>query len=270
MGKRQTVYREKTYLCGEIQDVYIYPAYLRQGKPVKRGRKYRATRPVQDKLNKRHAQEKFTRLLHANFTENDLSLGLDFAQNPDSKETAMGLLQKFLRKLRYWYKKLGIELKYLWQMEVSRKGRFHFHVVLSKGMDRDKLEDLGGHGWANARRLQTKYSGLAPLAGYISKSHREEEEIRLTYRSYNGSKNLIDPEPKINDSHIETRKRAAALAEEDWSLWQELYPGYEVLEIRPFHSDAYGSIYIFARLRRTDHRQAGSGPGGCSGRSGKK
>ena len=137
-------------------------------------------------------------------------------------------------------------------MEVTKKGRYHFHLILSGGMDRDDLEQLWGHGWANTKRLQFDEHGLTALSHYMAKSHRREDETRLTYRAYNGSKNLIDPEPKINDSKIRSRKRAAELADMDWNTWHEIYPEYEVADLHPFHSDEYGSVYIFARLRRTD------------------
>ena len=248
-----TTYREKKYICGSFLDIYIYPVHPQKGRPAGRRRsKRRPSRDTQKKLNRRHATEKLARLAHTNFTENDLALELDYAINPPDKETALKDLQKFLRKVRYRYKKLGIELKYLWVLEVTKRGRYHFHMILSGGMDRDALEKLWGHGWANTKRLQFDEHGLTALSHYMTKSHREESETRLTYRSYNGSKNLIDPEPEYNDSKIRSRKRAAELADMDWNTWHEIYPDYEVADIRPFHSDEYGSIYIFARLRRTD------------------
>lgn len=268
MGIRKTIYREKSYDCGNFKDIYSYPVNLQKGKPSGRRRsRFKPGREVQEKLNRRHAGEKLTRLAHANFTEQDLALELDFAQNPEDKETALRHLRNFLRKIRRRYKKLEIELKYLWVMEVSKSGRYHFHLMLTGGMDRDEIEKLWGHGWANTKRLQFDEHGVTALSEYMTKSHRRDDEIRLTYRSYNGSKNLIDPEPRYNDSRIESRKRAAAMADGDWALWAELYPGYEVVDLHPFHSDQYGSVYIFARLRRTDQggtarRKKSKRPGG--------
>ena len=253
MGIRKTIYREKRYPCGEFEDVYIYPVNRQKGQPSGRRRgRFKPSREVQEKLNQRHAGEKLARLAHANFTEKDLALELDFAENPPDKETALKHLRNFLRRIRRRYQKLKIELKYLWVMEVTQSGRHHFHLMLTGGMDRDEIEKLWGHGWANTKRLQFDKHGLTALSEYMEKSHKRKGETRLTYRSYNGSKNLIDPEPKYSDSHIESRKRAAALADEDWGLWAEMYPEYEVVDLWPFHSDQYGSIYIFARLHRTD------------------
>lgn len=250
--KKQAVYREKTYHCGEFLDVYIYPAYPGRKPPGKRRRKWRATREVQKKLNQRHAAEKLTRLAHANFGEEDLALELDFRGQQPTREEAMKLLQKFLRKLRAKFRKLGKELKYLWVMEITKRGRVHFHLMLSGGIDRDELEKLWGHGWANSKRLQFDRSGLTALSHYMEKSHRKDGETRMTYRSYNGSKNLIDPPPEINDTKVRTRKRAAELADMDWNAWHKIHPEYEVVDLEPFFSDEYGSVYIFARLHRTE------------------
>ena len=68
----RTVYREKKYTCGEYLDVYIYPVF-ETGKPGggKREKKKPSTK-AQKKLNQRHREEKLVRLLHANFTPEDL------------------------------------------------------------------------------------------------------------------------------------------------------------------------------------------------------
>lgn len=256
MGKSNGIYRAKIYRCGAYMDFYGYPVFpvplsCRTGKRIRK----KPTRKMQEKLNWRHAAEKLTRILNTNFTEEDLSLTLTFRENPIDDEAAKKAIQRFLHKIRYRFKKMGRELKYVWQLEKSKKGRYHIHMVLSGGIDRDKLEKLWGNGYANSKRLQFDQNGLAALSRYIGKSCVDSEEERVTYRSYNGSKNLIDPEPEINDSKIRSRKRAQELAEMDWNLWHELYPDYEVADLYSYTSEDYGGIYIFARLHRTDGKR---------------
>ena len=103
-------------------------------------------------------------------------------------------------------KKQGLPpLKYIAVTEKgSKNGRYHHHVTLSGGMDRDDLENLWGLGYANSRRLQFTESGLAGLGHYIVKSP-------LYTRAWNASKNLIDPEPKTRDGRI-SGKRAEELS----------------------------------------------------------
>lgn len=249
---KRTWYREKRYLCGDYIDTYIYPVYPVSSKRVRRGAKRKPTRAVQEKLNRRHAKEKYTRLIHANFTEKDLALTLTFGEDPASDREAVTRLQKYLRKLRSLYKKAGIELKYLWSMEKTKRGRVHFHLVLSGGLDRDLLEQLWPWGYSNSKRLQFEQGGLAALGAYMTKSHWSGDEPRGGYRSYNGSKNLVDPPPEVNDYRVGSRTRAKELAEREAGAWEKLYPGCELIELEPFISDEYGSVYIFARMRRVE------------------
>ena len=81
----RTVYREKRYYCGEYLDVYIYPTY-RQGRS--RGKRSKPTSAAQAKLNQRHREEKLVRLLHANFTPDDLEIHLTYQQQPESPAPA--------------------------------------------------------------------------------------------------------------------------------------------------------------------------------------
>lgn len=248
----KAIYRLKYYRCGEYLDAYCYPV-VPCAKPIQGKRtKKRPSREVQKKLNQRHARERLTRLVNANFDENDLNMTLTYRKNPESKEEAVKHLQKYIRKLRTEYKKAGIELKYVWQMEKSKKGRYHVHMILSGGVDRDKLEKLWGNGYANSKRLQFDQNGVAALVGYITKSHHKKEEERLTYKAWSSSRNLIDPEPEISDTKVRSKKKAAELADGDFNAWYAIFPEYEIADINQFHSDEYGSIYLFARLYRRD------------------
>lgn len=243
--QEKTIYREKYYICGEYLDVYIFPVYK---KPGKRSGKANPTTETQAKLNARHAAEKLVRLLHANFTPDDLELGLDYAENPESEEQAKRDIQNFLRRLRNLRKKRGLPpLKYISVTEKSGKGRYHHHVTVNGGVDRDELESLWGYGRANSKRLQFNESGLAALGHYVVKSP-------IFSKRWNASKNLIDPEPKKNDSRIRSRRKAEELAKdrEDRAPWEKLYPDYFLAEVTPFHNDENGGVYLFARLYRKD------------------
>lgn len=178
----RTVYREKRYYCGEYLDVYIYPTY-RQGRS--RGKRSKPTSDAQAKLNQRHREEKLVRLLHANFTPDDLEIHLTYQQQPESPEEAQRLLRNYIRRVQRARKKQGLPpLKYIAVTEKgSKNGRYHHHVTLSGGMDRDELEKLWGLGYANSRRLQFTESGLAGLGHYIVKSP-------LYARAWNASKTL--------------------------------------------------------------------------------
>ena len=144
----RTVYREKRYYCGEYLDVYIYPTYTQARS---RGKRSKPTSAAQKKLNQRHREEKLVRLLHANFTPDDLEIHLTYQHQPESPEEAQRLLRNYIRRVQRARKKQGLPpLKYIAVTEKgSKNGRYHHHVTLSGGMDRDELENLWGLGYAN-------------------------------------------------------------------------------------------------------------------------
>ena len=243
----RTTYREKRYACGEYLDVYIYPVFSQISKTGRRGKR-RASSEAQKKLNQRHREEKLVRLLHANFTQDDLEIHLTYEIQPESPEEAARLVRNFIRRVQRARKKQGLPpLKYIVVTERgSKNGRYHHHVTLSGGMDRDELESLWGLGYANSRRLQFTESGLAGLGHYIVKDP-------VGKKAWNASKNLIDPEPKTRDGRISGRQ-ADELAKDTTNNaeFEKLYPGYFLSEAGAWHNDINGGRYIVARFYRRD------------------
>lgn len=241
----RTVYREKRYVCGEYLDVYIYPTY---SQPRGRSRRRKPTSEAQQKLNQRHREEKLVRLLHANFTPEDLEIHLTYSEQPETPEEAQRQVRNFIRRVQRRRKKLGLPaLKYIAVTERgSRNGRYHHHVTLSGGMDRDELENLWGNGYANSRRLQFTENGLAGLGNYIVKDV-------ITSRAWQASKNLVDPEPITRDGRLSAR-RVEELGKDTTNNaeYEKLYPGYFLADAGAFHNDVNGGRYIVARFYRKD------------------
>lgn len=242
----RTIYREKRYICGEYLDVYIFPAYRCPGSHTKRGK---PTSEGQKKLNERHSQEQIVRLFHANFTEDDIELHLTYKIQPESADEAKRDIQNFIRRLRRLRKKLGLpDLKYICVTEQSGKGRYHHHITVNGGIDRDMLEKLWGFGYANSRRLQFSENGLEGLGKYITKAP-------IFSRRWNRSKNLIDPKPITRDGRISGHKaKELACDTTNNSEYENLYPGYCLAEAEAFYNDVNGGRYIFARFYRKDGR----------------
>jgi hypothetical protein len=245
MEKCRTLYREKRYICGMYLDAFIYPVYKQPGN---RQKKAKPSTETQTKLNERHSTEKLTRMLHANFTPEDVSVGLDYAINPEGEDRAKKDIRNFLSRAKRMYKKLGLPFKYITVTERSSRGRYHHHVTMSGGVDRDTLEKLWGLGRANSKRLQYGEGGLAGLAKYVSKAP-------IFYRRWNASRNVIDPDnEKPRDHLIRSRRKATELGSdpEDSKPWEKLYPGHRLSEMKPFHNEENGGVYLFARLYRLD------------------
>lgn len=245
----RAVYREKRYICGEYLDVFIYPVFetgRRGGKRVKRN----PSTAAQKKLNQKHREEKVARLLHANFTPEDLEIHLTYAVQPGSDEEAARLLRNYIRKIQRLRKKLGLpQLKYIAVTERGKRSkRYHHHVTVSGGVDRDVLEELWTNGRANSRRLQFDQNGVAGLACYITKSPVGKQAWTSS------KKNLVDPEPKTRDGHI-SRRKVKELAEhnQDCTRFEALYPGYLASgPAEAFHNDVNEGFYLFVRLYRKD------------------
>ena len=243
----RTFIRERVHVCGEYMDTEIYPVFQAPGK---RRKKCRPTKAVQQKINQRNAERRLVRLVHANFTEEDLALALSYDEQhrPTDENEAKKIMQKFLRALRAQYKALGWGLKYIWTSEVGKTtGRIHHHLILSGGMDRDRLEALWGRGWANSKRLQFGADGVTGLARYMVKT-------QLNYRRYSCSRNLVRPVPAEFDGRMD-RAEQQQMAEmvEDGTIYTEMervYPDYECIEAEASRNEVNGCIYIRIFMRR--------------------
>lgn len=148
---------------------------------------------------------------------------------------------------------------------VERKGgvspRPHVHMILSGGLERDVIENLWGRGWANCRQLQPdRYTGLEALSRYMVKSWKgaalgDEAECPDGYpgKRWYGSRNLTKPKVTVSDWKMSRRKVAKAVAEiEDMpgTVFNQAYPGYELVDIQVRSSEFVSGVYIYARMVR--------------------
>lgn len=149
----RTKIRETKFYCKDFLEIYLYPVTEQsQVRTKSRGKKYRESSETQKLLNAKYAERKLVRLLHANFTDKDLAIGLDYADDtrPKTPEEAQRNFQNFLRRVKRLYKKAGAgEVKYISVIEFGEKsGNVHHHIVMSGGVDRDEIEKAWGLGRA--------------------------------------------------------------------------------------------------------------------------
>ena len=241
----RTFNREQVYICGEYLDGDIYPVFQPAGK---RRKKCKPTSEIQTRLNQKNAEKRLTRIVHANFGADDLALHLTYRVTPESEQDAMRLVRNYLRSLQRRYKRLGITFKYILSTEYgSRGGRIHHHMIISGGLDRDELERLWEHGYANSKRLQFTDEGVTGLAHYIVKD-------RHFYKRWSGSRNLVKPEPAQFDGQL-TMEDVSELAEavEDgtaYSWFEDRYPDFELISCEPYRNNINRGIYIHFEMRR--------------------
>lgn len=241
----RTFIREKIYTCGEYVDIDIYPVYQSPG--IRRS-KSKPTSEVQALLNQKNAERKLVRLIHNNFTEDDVAITLTYKSAPANVEEAQKLLSNFLRRVKRLRVKMGLEpLKYITVTEVGkRNGRIHHHCILSGGIDRDALEKCWGLGYANSQRLQFGENGITGLAMYIVKD-------RQTYRRWNSSRNLVVPQPEVRDGAITMAEMdEMENANENGTQWQffENKYDFEIAELVFVKNAVNRGSYIHIQARR--------------------
>lgn len=237
--------REGVFICGDYLDGDLYPVFQAPGK---RRKKCKSANHIQNKLNQKNAERKLTRLVHANFTADDIALHLTYADCPENEECATKDLKNFLRRLKRRYIKSGLTLKYITCTEYgTRSGRAHHHLIINGGIDRDEIEKLWGLGYANSKRLQFNDEGITGLAKYMSKSH-------VFYRRWNSSRNLIRPECIISDGDFSACDlKELALSVEDGSaadIIESRYPDFIVTNIEAYKNPMNQGYYIHFEMRK--------------------
>lgn len=238
--------RQTVYVCGDYMDADIYPVFQPAGK---RRKKCKPTSKIQEKLNQKNAEKRITRLVHKNFTKNDIALHLTYTTPPDSPEQAQRDLYNYIRRVKRARKKLGLPpLKYVSCTENGkRSGRVHHHLIISGGMDRDLLEELWGKGYANSKRLQFGPDGVTGLAHYIVKD-------REFYKRWNCSKNLEQPVAQVIDRGI-TMDQVKEMEEsiekhQEHVYFENMFQDYLLTDADFMRNGVNRGSYIHIEMRR--------------------
>lgn len=247
------LYRERRYFCGDYLEVDVFPVFRKQGG---RGKRARPTSEVQARLNEHNAEQKLIRLLNANFTPDDIEIHLTYRQEnlPNTPEEAERDAQNFLRRVKRLRKKLGLpELKYVNIPEGGFEGtRYHFHITMNGGIDRSRLEELWGYGYANSKKLQFNENGVEGLARYITKQFRSHKDELPFRKRWTASKNLIIPKPKDRDGKLSRRKveELATIEANSNEAFERIYEGYHLSECKPFYNEVNGGYYLHIKMYR--------------------
>ena len=253
-------YRETRYECGDYMEVNIYPVH---GKTISRRKKAKPTKEVQQKLNDIYAENKLVRKGNANFTDHDLKVELTYspAHLPGTLEEAEKELRNFIRKVKRYRKKHGLsELKYISTTETGKKSnRYHHHLIMSGGIDLYDLVQMWGKGIVGTDLLVFDGNGIASLIRYMikqvmpkgmSESNLSEFEGK---KRYSCSRNLVDPPAKQRDNRF-SKRQVTDLAKniEDKPIFEKLYAGYFISEVKKVYSEINGGVYLYIRLYKED------------------
>ena len=228
-------YRRRTTVSGPRIDAEVFPVFGRRMRGALRRAKSQQTKEAQQKANNERSRIRLIQLVEANFTEEDLTIGLDYAGQTPTPERVDKDLKNFFEKIRRRRKQRGLpDLKYIAAIggdEMPAAGysgkRPHVHVIMNGGIDRDEIEQLWGHGHANTHRLQPRDEGLGGIAVYFTRQ-MQDRPPKMGVKKYRPSKNLIRPEPRSTDAKMpngRVRKVAYGFENEAKAVMEKLYPG---------------------------------------------
>lgn len=274
-------YREKIYRCGDYFESEIFPVFHKGGGKIHRRSKYKPTSAMQARLNQRRAEEALTRILNENFTENDIEITLTYADEylPKDYEKAIRDADNYIRRVKRLRQKRGLEA--IRFVRVPGGGRYHFHIVMSGGIDRDELEQMWGYGYANSKRLKFSRGSIGGLAHYdasqldegdayggedlfslydideeTGEATEKARERKKGQKRWSCSKNLRRPKPEIREGRI-SAARVEELATVDSlsrTAFEKLYPGYSFNTCEPYYNPENGGYYLRVRMYRTRQR----------------
>ena len=260
-------YRRRTTESGPRIDADIFPVFgVGQKKALRRARRQQTSKAQQIANNER-SRLKLIQLVEANFTEKDLSIGLDYAGKEPEPEKVDRDLKTFFEKVRRKRRKEGLpELKYIAAIggdEMPSKGysgkRPHVHVIMNGGIDRDDLEKMWKHGRANCDRLQPRDEGLGGISVYFTKQ-MQDRPPKKGVKKYRTSRNLKQPIRRARDAKMpnsRVRRIAYDFENQAKKVMEKLYPGYVLQQCSVRYSDVVPGVYIKCVLRKMTG-------GGCS------
>ena len=242
--------RLRVWRLGAHMEVELYPVFQ---PPGVRRKKCRPSREAQRLLNQKNREEGVRRLILANFSEpGSLEVDLTF-DRPAAEEEAKAAFGRYVRALRKEYRRAGAELRYMYAKEQGgRSGKWHFHLLLSPGLSRERVEELWPEGYANTRRLRIDETGLAGLAEYITKQSRKRKPEETGKRRWSCSRNIRRPEPEVRDGQVSARevsRLAEAIGRRDAEdLAAELAGDMTLVEAEAVRNLRNRGTYIHLRL----------------------
>lgn len=180
-------------------------------KGEKRKPKARTTPEQIKRQNQKNKENRVRRLIKANFTERDLWITLLYPKGTRKPlEEVKDDLKKFHGRMRRAYVKQGEPYKYIYRVEVGKRGGIHIHLLINRINDVDLLVrrcwKMGNVNFTNLYDAD----GFKNLAEYITKPPPEElkdDEEAQAAATYNTSRNLIRPVPERHYRSTWTMKR---------------------------------------------------------------
>lgn len=211
--------RDKYIFDNSIEYEYKYKG--RYGAPgEKRDKKKKPTPEQIARQNQINRENRLRRKIKYNFHPDDLWVTLKYPKGTRKLlEEIKKDFTRFIRRMRRWYKKRGAVLKYVYRIEIGKRGGIHIHILLNRIRGDPAVELLLEDAWDQGAVYRTsikEYGGYRLLAAYIVKRPDEEvwEQLSLfppqeqkQLCEYNCSRNLKEPKPHSSTASHWTMRR---------------------------------------------------------------
>lgn len=210
------MYIQKIYDSGKSRE-YEFCFAGRYGKKGEKRSKKRKASPEQiKKQNQWNRKKKLRRIIEYNFDEGDVLVTLKYkrGERPPMDEVVKEF-NAFRTRMRRTYKKRGSDLKYVYRIEIGKRGGVHLHVLMNYTPDILRLvREYWKPGQANIETVYDVTSG--EVADYLTKMPDGVIEGQMTLLDLKDqkkvircdhSRNLIIPEPEVKKFSRRTVER---------------------------------------------------------------
>ncbi len=177
-------------------------------KGEKRAKRKKAT-PEQIKMqNQRNREKNVRRLIKANFGENDYWITLKYPKGTRLKiEDVKKHMKKFLDKTRKDYRKRNESFRFIYRMEIGKRGGIHIHILLNRITDADLIIKKNWEQGMTDFTLAYEAGGFRRLAEYLVKPPIDGTDPEGEAARYHPSRNLVRPQRERKEyTHWTVRK----------------------------------------------------------------
>lgn len=275
--------REKHTKSGKLFEADFYPIWNDGRRIPTRAPKTNRSSAAQAKYNHSQAVKKAVRIVNANFETGDIFMHITYRPEsaPLTEKAAKRDFANFIRRvktkrvselkrvsallkenpndksLQKQKAKLAQPFLYYCLLEETvyksgkhkGKSNWHFHLLMTGGIDRDTLEDMWDkNARVNADRFQPERFGSESAARYITKDlHGSRKVLR--------SKSLKKPiSPKPKDGRITARgvQMLATQRVDDKAYWERKYKGYRFIQCFSRFNEYNGNWYVSVVMYKSD------------------
>ncbi|RHL84320.1 rolling circle replication-associated protein [Dorea formicigenerans] len=205
--------KKKTYSFrgGDIIDTEEYHDGKYGAPGEKRIKRKKATPEEMERVNKRNKEKRCRQRMLTYFREGDLFATLTYKveERPPDMTSAKKDFSKFIRKIRTEYKKRGIELYWIRNIEMGTRGAWHIHLIVNNTGDTASLiQKVWEHGGVYIESIKDSKSydeDFTKLSSYMTKDGKTTEtkkdgtegKPRVKESNYSTSRNMPLPEARV-------------------------------------------------------------------------